>query len=104
MTALVCTAQTCVYNRDEYCSRGDIRIGGDHATNSFETCCTSFEERSQDSSSNDTGRGSIMIDVDCTACNCTYNEEKKCSADKIGVAGSSASESEETACGTFRCE
>lgn len=104
MPALVCAARTCVYNKDEYCSKGDIRIGGDHATNSFETCCTSFEERRGNNSANTTGSASSMIDVDCTACNCTYNEEKKCSADKIGVSGSSAHDSEETSCGTFRCE
>lgn len=30
---------------------------------------------------------SKTIDVACEACNCTFNENKKCSADHIGIAG-----------------
>ena len=45
MPALSCSAMTCVYNQNELCSKGDIRVGGSGAKSSMETCCESFKER-----------------------------------------------------------
>lgn len=42
--------------------------------------------------------------IDCKAHNCTYNENLKCTASEIHVGGSSAQESGETCCDTFRCK
>ena len=39
MPALSCSAMTCVYNQNELCSKGDIRVGGSGAKSSMETCC-----------------------------------------------------------------
>ena len=39
MPALSCSAMTCVYNQNELCSKGDIRVGGSEAKSSMETCC-----------------------------------------------------------------
>ncbi len=32
MAMLVCSAQKCVYNDGMYCSKGDIKVGGENAT------------------------------------------------------------------------
>ena len=40
MAMLVCSAQKCVYNDGMYCSKGDIKVGGENATKVQETCCT----------------------------------------------------------------
>ena len=32
MPALKCSAMTCVYNKGELCSKGDIKVGGSGAT------------------------------------------------------------------------
>ena len=32
MPALQCSARTCVYNKGELCSKGDIKVGGGGAT------------------------------------------------------------------------
>ena len=45
MPALRCTAVKCVYNKEELCSKGDIKVSGDHAKSVDETCCSSFKER-----------------------------------------------------------
>ena len=37
MPALSCTAKTCVYNKNEYCSKGDIQVGGTTAKTVDET-------------------------------------------------------------------
>lgn len=36
MPALSCSAMTCVYNQNELCSKGDIRVGGSGAKSSME--------------------------------------------------------------------
>ena len=71
MPALSCSAMTCVYNQNELCSKGDIRVGGSGAKSSMETCCESFKERGEGSMSNSTGCGCTKIGVDCKAQNCT---------------------------------
>lgn len=68
---------TCVYNQNELCSKGDIRVGGSGAKSSMETCCESFKERGEGTMSNSTGCGCTKIGVDCKAQNCTFNDNCK---------------------------
>ena len=89
MPALSCSAMTCVYNQNELCSKGDIRVGGSGAKSSMETCCESFKERGEGTMSNSTGCGCTKIGVDCKAQNCTFND--------------SACSCQETECSSFRC-
>ena len=42
--------------------------------------------------------------VACNAVTCVYNENKKCTADHIQIAGIKAMASGETECGTFQCK
>lgn len=104
MPMLSCSAVTCVYNKDELCSKGDIQVGGNNATTADETCCASFKERTSSDSSNAEGCGCKTIAVDCEAQKCMYNENCKCDAAKIGIGGSSACKCDETMCGTFTCK
>lgn len=103
MPMLSCSAITCVYNKDELCSKGDITVGGSNAKTSDETCCESFKERTSQDYSNSEGKGCKTIKVDCEAQECVYNDNCKCGAAKIGIGGSSACRCEETKCGTFQC-
>ena len=89
MPELRCTVQTCLHNKDFYCDLDGIRVGGNQAKSSEETCCDSFEERKGDSYSNVT--------------DCTYNDECSCHAGKISVEGSQACQCEQTECATFTC-
>lgn len=102
MPLLNCTARTCVYNKEEYCSKGDIVVDGSNAKVADETCCSSFVERSG-SAMNSVGEecGCKTIDVNCKACQCTFNNQEKCSADKITITGASACHCDETKCGSF---
>ena len=83
MPLLSCTARTCVYNKDEYCSKGDILVEGRSATAADETSCSSFKERSRDTVSDAAcyDCGCRTIDVDCKAQECTFNREEKCHAE-----------------------
>lgn len=105
MTILKCSATTCVYNEDMLCSRGEIDVTGESARQADETSCGSFQERNgsaMNSAKNHCGCETIQID--CKAQNCTYNEECKCTAAAIDVAGPGAKASGETKCETFECQ
>lgn len=104
MPALRCTAVKCVYNKEQLCSKGDIQVRGDHAKTVDETCCESFKERTGENNSIASGCGCDTIKVDCTACECAFNENKKCKAGAININGSQACDCRETCCGTFKCE
>ena len=92
MTILKCSAMTCVYNKEQLCSKGDIDVTGENATSANETSCGSFRERTgssmKDSYTDDCGCDKIQID--CKAHNCTYNDNCKCTASSIQVDGSNA--------------
>ena len=104
MPLLNCTARTCMYNKDEYCSKGDILVDGDSAKTPDETCCRSFVERKDSNTNSVTENPSRTIDVDCRACECTFNCHEKCDADKITIAGSGACKCDDTKCGSFHKE
>ena len=56
MPLLSCTARTCLYNKNEYCSKGDIQVDGPKAQKADETCCRSFVEKKEGAmNSMDTG-------------------------------------------------
>lgn len=104
MPALRCSAVKCMYNKEQLCSRGDIQVSGDHAKTVDETCCSSFRERSGESNANEGGCGCDTIRVGCSACDCTFNEDRYCEAEAIDIKGSRACDCDETCCGTFRCK
>ena len=102
MTRLRCSARNCMYNDDQLCSRSDIEIGGQDASRPNETRCESFKERSG-SMTNSVGQASEDTDVKCHATNCDFNENCKCHAEEIGIAGSNACTCGETECASFDC-
>lgn len=103
MTFLDCAVKGCVYNADNCCCKGDIMVEGHQAKKTEETCCGSFNERGADRMQNVTGRMSKEIEVSCEACNCTFNKDKKCGAEHIGIAGQNACTCGETECASFCC-
>lgn len=105
MTILKCSATTCVYNKNELCSRGEIVVDGSQARQPDQTCCASFQERKESSTNSNaaTGCGCEKIGIDCKAYECTYNSDCKCTAAAIDIGGSDACRCEETKCCTFEC-
>lgn len=78
-------------------------MDGQSAKRTDETCCTSFKERGEGAGMNRAKRISKEIDVSCEACNCEFNESKKCNAEHIGIAGGNACDASETECASFCC-
>lgn len=106
MTVLKCYATTCVYNKEQLCSKGNIDVMGENAHLSEDTSCGSFQERNSSSPQNNyaSGCGCETIQIDCKAHNCSYNDNCKCTAAAIQVNGENAKDCRETKCGTFQCE
>lgn len=101
MPALVCSAQNCVYNNAMYCSKGDIKVGGENAQVCQDTCCESFQERRYDSAKSSVGTPKTNIDIKCEAEQCKYNDSCVCHADHVDIAGAAACRCGETECVTF---
>lgn len=105
MPVLSCMATTCIYNKDELCSRGDIEISGTNAQYADETACRSFRDSeggSIKSSCTSTGCGCSKIDIKCEAEKCVYNSDLRCTAGQVNIDGACASHYEETECETFK--
>lgn len=102
MADLKCKADSCTYNKSEYCCKGDIMVGGKHACDSNDTCCESFSERRGDSFSSALDHPSQTISIDCEASKCVYNNNYKCLADHVDIKGCGACDCRETACATFK--
>ncbi len=102
MPELRCEVITCLHNKQNYCELNEIEVTGSHAMVSAETSCGSFVERKGNEYQNSMKEATPKSDVKCHACECQYNEERKCHAGKIEVSGSSAEKSDETKCTTFK--
>lgn len=104
MAELKCGVVTCVHNKQNYCELDSIEVLGSSAQSPQQTSCGSFVEKKGDSYSNDAREASPTSNIVCHACECKYNEERKCHAGKINVMGSDARQTEETECATFNNE
>lgn len=102
MAELKCAARNCMYNSSEYCSKGDIMVGGMRAQNSDDTCCESFRQQKEGDVTNAVGHPGRTISIDCEAVKCMYNTNYKCYAEHVDIKGNGACDCRETACATFK--
>lgn len=100
MTNLVCSVDSCIHNNSSLCCKEGITIGGSRAVSSEATCCDSFEEKTG-AFMNSLESPHTSLNVQCEACNCTYNENRRCAAEDIHVAGMNACTTRETECNSF---
>ena len=103
MAELKCGVENCTYNKEYYCSKGDIMVGGRHACKEEDTCCESFAQRREkaDAYTSSLGHPSKIISIDCEAVKCVYNSNYKCVAEHVDIKGCGASDCRETSCATF---
>ena len=103
MAELKCAVENCTYNKERYCCKGDIMVGGKHAEREEDTCCESFAQRREghDAYTSAFSHPSKIISIDCEAVKCIYNSNYKCIAEHVNIKGCGACDCEETACATF---
>lgn len=104
MTKLDCTVTSCLYNKDRCCCKDNIEVEGGGARHSRDTCCASFRERSAGSVRSSVDIPVKNTEISCRAVECTFNEECRCQAKHIGIAGGAACDCKETECASFRCK
>ena len=102
MAELKCQADTCTYNKERCCCKGDIMVGGKHAQCCDDTCCESFTQKRGESLTSATSHPSPTISVDCEVSKCVYNANYKCTAEHVEISGSGADTSRETCCSAFK--
>lgn len=102
MAELKCTVENCVYNKSDYCCKGDIMVGGKHAGKEDDTCCESFAPAKGDRYTSSLEHPSKVISIDCEAVKCVYNSNYKCIAQHVDIKGNGAADSAQTACATFK--
>lgn len=96
---LRCSATNCAFNQRSECSAGAINIRGAAAVTSQGTICSSYVDRSSNSFTNSVNYGRTEPDdIRCEACNCTYNENKNCTANNVRI------DAYKVCCSTFTCE
>ena len=104
MPELSCSVKNCLYNKSECCCRGEIKVEGEHAKISEDTCCGSFEEQHGESYKSAVEQPCKCTDVACDVCDCVFNKRFKCNADSIGIAGHDACCCSQTECASFTCK
>lgn len=102
MAMLRCDVETCSYNDQKLCAKGDIMVGGRDAKGAKETCCDSFRNQEKDSYKSSMDHPSKVISVDCEAQNCVFNAGYKCHAQNVAITGCKAHECKQTNCETFK--
>lgn len=104
MTNLDCSVTNCTYNKENACTLDSIRVQGANAKVTEDTCCESFVERKKGCMCNAVETAKKPTDVICEATSCIYNEECRCDAEHIGIAGRDACCCTQTECASFRCK
>lgn len=102
MPKLRCSAEGCMSNTNQYCSRGEIQVSGQSAGTSQDTCCANFSEGSGNAR-NAIDQATIQdMDIQCDAQNCMHNNSAKCHAESIDVSGYGACKCDDTCCSSFK--
>ncbi|XOQ44808.1 MAG: DUF1540 domain-containing protein [Clostridium sp.] len=106
MTNLHCDVTNCASNKNNYCCRPDIMVGGPNANVSAQTYCANFVEAKNCGTS-----GQNMIDqkspnpslnVHCEVTKCVYNEQRACNAKHIDIRTTRVNNGQvKTECATF---
>lgn len=101
MPALSCDVATCIHNSERCCCKGAILVEGQNAEKPSSTCCSSFDEKTEDCCKNSYETKNLALAVECEAVNCRFNEAKKCKAKHITISGHHANIADETECSSF---
>ena len=102
MTKLECSVKNCMHNSDNYCCKSASLVDGNEAVKPNETCCASFDENKGGAFTNLFKTPETRLEVECDAVKCVYNEDRRCAAERIDIAGDGACECGQTRCATFK--
>lgn len=86
MTRLNCNVTSCGNNYDNCCCRRDIKISGENAESSLNTCCSSYVMKSS-TYANLTSHfyPNPNLHVVCEVRECKFNSKAACTANEISI-------------------
>ena len=90
MTKLECSVKNCLHNADNCCCKAAIAVDGNKAKTAEQTCCASFDENKGGKFTNLFKTPETRLEIACDAVKCVYNEEHRCSAERIDISGDGA--------------
>lgn len=104
MTDLHCDVTSCANNKSRLCCRPDIMVGGPRAVAGSQTYCANFTDHASGAPSDavDSNSPNPSLDIHCEAEQCTYNQDRACSADRISIRTTKVNSGQvKTECSTF---
>ena len=107
MTRLQCSVTSCANCVQGKCALPKIRVDGPGACTCRQTCCCSFEEKTDSACSAVSQLHEVPdrgVHISCRAAHCRYNEGGQCAANRVEIwsgAGDCTCVSSETECCTF---
>ncbi len=103
MSEISCTAHTCAYNSDSYCTLNAVHVCGQKAKKSCDTSCESFYMRTSAGTNASIPQMHMPSSnsIECSAEKCLYNDSGHCKAVNVDINGVGADCSARTECGTF---
>lgn len=106
MTDLHCDVTNCGNNKQNFCCRPDIMVGGPRASASTQTYCANFIDAKEGGGTPqnaiDHESPNPSLDVHCEVTKCTYNQQRACSADHIDIRTTEVNNGQvKTECATF---
>ncbi|MBQ9940550.1 MAG: DUF1540 domain-containing protein [Clostridia bacterium] len=105
MPNLSCTVERCTHNKNNLCCLKNIKVGTTSATNRCETECDSFSQKDDIVKKFVSSVESPVTDIsiNCSAKECTYNNDHMCTATNVHICGDSCCTCSDTQCDTFKC-
>lgn len=103
MPALDCSVKTCYNNKENNCCLNSISVEGSEAHKSELTSCASFRKKPENGFINSVTNENpkTHLDIACQAKQCSFNNNYKCDASHIGIAGHGAEHIYDTQCSSF---
>lgn len=105
MPKLSCTVVDCTHNKDNLCCLDSIKVGNPNAVKSCETECDSFTQKDDIVKKvvSAVERPVSALNIQCDACECTYNDNNSCTATDVCICGNECCKCSDTQCDTFKC-
>lgn len=106
MTHLQCDVTNCGNNKHFYCCRPDIQVSGPEACVKSQTHCSNFVDAQEAGAARDSvdhSQPNESLDIHCEAHNCTFNNNRACTAKHVDISTTSVNDGQvKTLCSTFQ--
>lgn len=84
MTNLKCSVYSCTHHKGDMCCKPNIKVGDPQAQTANETTCVSYAPKGNENNIGYTTPNE-SLEIVCSATECVYNENTKCSASNVSI-------------------